>query len=62
MLFRARGLLILAATFIVIIPPVSAQESMPGMMMPMMGRDTTTAPALPRGEMFDLTQHSRTPR
>jgi bilirubin oxidase len=52
MLFRARGLLILAATFIVIIPPVSAQESMPGMMMPMMGRDTTTAPALPRGEMF----------
>ncbi len=52
MLFRSRGLLILAATFIVIIPPVSAQESMPGMMMPMMGRDTTTAPALPRGEMF----------
>ena len=52
MLFRSRGLLILAATFIVIIPPVSAQESMPGMMMPMMGRGTTTAPALPRGERF----------
>ena len=52
MLFRSRGLLILAATFIVIIPPVSAQESMPGMMMPMMGRGTTTAPELPRGDMF----------
>ena len=25
---------------------------MPDMMMPMMGRDTTTAPALPRGEVF----------
>lgn len=52
MLFCSRGLLILAATFIVFVPFVSAQESMPGMMMPMMGRDTTTAPVLPRGEMF----------
>jgi len=52
MLFRARGLLILAATFIVFIPPASAQESMHGMMMPMMGRDTTTALVLPRDEVL----------
>lgn len=47
---QSHGLLILAAIFIVVIPSVSAQESMHGMMMPMMGRDTAIALELPHGE------------
>ncbi len=50
MSFQSHGLLILAAIFIVVIPPVSAQESMHGMMMPMMGRDTAIALELLHGE------------
>ena len=48
MLFRSRDLLILAATFMAVIPPVFSQESMPGMMMPMMDSGTKTALVLPR--------------
>mgnify|MGYP000022215055 FL=1 len=50
MSFQSHGLLILAAIFIVVILPVSAQESMHGMMMPMMGRDTAIVLELPHGE------------